>query len=148
MVLYLMVICVVMLYILSIVYVIRDAQRRGAEPWWMWAIISVIPIVGLLAYVILRPSSYLIDREEQDLDIALQSTMTSSCAPTATRRSATSAPPATARSTRTGRSAPTAAPASSSGRVSPPHPRPGEKRALLAWPFAVAPPNLRLAGRR
>ena len=31
MVLYLMVICVVMLYILSIVYVIRDAQRRGAE---------------------------------------------------------------------------------------------------------------------
>lgn len=72
MVLYLMVVCVVMLYILSIVYVIRDAQRRGAEPWWMWAIISVIPIVGLLAYVILRPSSYLIDREEQDLDIALR----------------------------------------------------------------------------
>ena len=31
MVLYLMVICVVMLYILSIVYVIRDAQRRGAH---------------------------------------------------------------------------------------------------------------------
>ena len=72
MVLYLMVVCVVMLYVLSIVYVIRDAQRRGAEPWWMWAIISVIPIVGLLAYVILRPSSYLIDREEQDLDIALR----------------------------------------------------------------------------
>ena len=70
MVLYLMVVCVVMLYVLSIVYVIRDAQRRGAEPWWMWAIISVIPIVGLLAYVILRPSSYLIDREEQDLDAA------------------------------------------------------------------------------
>ena len=29
MVLYLMVVCVVMLYVLSIVYVIRDAQRRG-----------------------------------------------------------------------------------------------------------------------
>ena len=64
MVLYLMVACVVMLYILSIVYVIRDAQRRGAEPWWLWAVISVIPIVGLLAYVILRPSSYLVDRED------------------------------------------------------------------------------------
>ena len=130
MVLYLMLACVVMLYVLSIVYVIRDAQRRGAEPWWLWAIISVIPIVGLLAYVILRPSSYLVDREEQDLDIALRehqlshygicpsaarpSTRTSSCAPTATRRSATSAPRATARSTRTGRSAPTAARASSS----------------------------------
>ena len=111
MVLYLMVVCVVMLYILSIVYVIRDAQRRGAEPWWMWAFISVIPIVGLLAYVILRPSSYLIDREEQDLDIALRehqlshygicpqvrarrSTATLWSARSATRRSATSAPPA------------------------------------------------------
>ena len=72
MVLYLMVATVVMLYVLSIVYVIRDAQRRGAEPWWLWALISVIPIVGLLAYVILRPSSYLVDREEQDLDIALR----------------------------------------------------------------------------
>ena len=51
MVIYLMLACVVMLYVLSIVYVIRDAQRRGAEPWWLWAIISVIPIVGLLAYV-------------------------------------------------------------------------------------------------
>ena len=32
MVLYLLVACVVMLYVLAIVYVIRDAQRRGAEP--------------------------------------------------------------------------------------------------------------------
>ena len=39
-VLYLMLTCVIMLYVLSIVYVIRDAQRRGAEPWWLWAIIS------------------------------------------------------------------------------------------------------------
>ena len=31
MVLYLMVMCIVMVYILSIVYVTRDAQRRGAE---------------------------------------------------------------------------------------------------------------------
>ncbi len=38
-------------------------QRRGAEPWWMRAVISVVPVAGLLVYVILRPSSYLIDRE-------------------------------------------------------------------------------------
>ena len=31
MVLYLMLACVVMLYVLSIVYVIRDAQRRGKQ---------------------------------------------------------------------------------------------------------------------
>ncbi len=42
-------------YILSIIYVIRDAQRRGAEPWDK---VIVVPVVGLLAYVILRPSSY------------------------------------------------------------------------------------------
>ena len=72
MVLTLMVVCVVSVYILSIVYVIRDAARRGAEPRWVWALIAVIPIVGILAYVILRPSSSLIDREEQDLDIALR----------------------------------------------------------------------------
>jgi nucleoside-diphosphate-sugar epimerase len=63
MVLYLMVACLVMLYILSIVYVIRDAQRRGAEPWWLWAVISVIPVVGLLAYVILRPTGVYGPRE-------------------------------------------------------------------------------------
>ena len=45
MVLYLMLACVVMLYVLSIVYVIRDAQRRGAEPWWLWAVISVVPAI-------------------------------------------------------------------------------------------------------
>lgn len=72
MVLYLIVMCIVMVYILSIVYVTRDAQRRGAEPWWVWSLVAVVPIVGLLTYVILRPSSYLIDREEQDLDIALR----------------------------------------------------------------------------
>ena len=32
MVLILMVVCVVSVYLLSIVYVIRDAARRGAEP--------------------------------------------------------------------------------------------------------------------
>lgn len=133
MVLYLMLACVVMLYLLSIVYVIRDAQRRGAEPWWLWAIISVVPVVGLLAYVILRPSSYSSTVRSRTStspcastscrttasapSAERPSTATSSSAPSATRRCATSAPPATGPSTPTGRCAPTAAPASSS-----PHP--------------------------
>lgn len=71
-VLILMGVCVVAVYVLSIVYVIRDASRRGATPRWLWAIIALVPIVGILSYVILRPSSYLIDQEEQDLDIALR----------------------------------------------------------------------------
>ena len=104
MVLYLMVACVVMLYVLSIVYVIRDAQRRGAEPWWMWAVISVIPVVGLLAYVILRPSSSTSRCASTSSrttasapSAALPSTAISWCARSATPRCATCAPPATAR---------------------------------------------------
>ena len=41
MVLILMVVCVVSVYLLSIIYVIRDAARRGAEPRWLWAIRSL-----------------------------------------------------------------------------------------------------------
>jgi len=70
--LFIMLACIVMFFLLTIFYVILADLRCGGEPWWLWAIISVIPVVGLLAYVILRPSSYLIDREEQDLDIALR----------------------------------------------------------------------------
>ena len=40
MVLYLIVMCIVMVYILSIVYVTRDAQRRGA------AVVGMVPGCG------------------------------------------------------------------------------------------------------
>ena len=119
MVLYLMVMCIVMVYILSIVYVTRDAQRRGAEPWWIWALVSVVPIVGLLTYVILRPSSYLIDRKSRIsiLHFVSISFRTTASAPSAqalsiaillcvlyaTRKCVTCARPVIARSMPTGR---------------------------------------------
>ena len=68
MVLVLMGVCVVMLYLLSIVYVIKDARARGAAAWWAWGIVSVIPLVGLVAYLILRPNQYAIDRDEQEIE--------------------------------------------------------------------------------
>ena len=72
MVVYLFVFFVVALYALSIAYVFIDAKRRGSQAWWGWGIAAFVPIVGLLAYIVLRPSSYLSDREEQELDMALR----------------------------------------------------------------------------
>ncbi len=63
---------IVALYILSVIYTFIDAKRRGADPFWIWGIVSLIPFVGLLVYVVLRPTSYLADREEQMLDMALR----------------------------------------------------------------------------
>ncbi len=63
---------IVALYVLSVVYVVNDARRRGVQNIVVWAVIGLIPIVGLVAYLVLRPNSYLLDREEQELDVALR----------------------------------------------------------------------------
>ena len=57
------------LYVLSIVWVVRDAYQRGAK-WQLWGIVASIPLVGLVAYCLLRPSLLQIDRDEQELEIA------------------------------------------------------------------------------
>lgn len=61
----------VALYVLSIIWVIRDSYLRGAYPW-LWGIVAIVPLLGLVAYLILRPSMYSVDRQEQDLEIALK----------------------------------------------------------------------------
>ena len=44
----------------------------GASAYVAWGIIALIPFVGLIAYLVLRPHSYAADREEQELDMALR----------------------------------------------------------------------------
>lgn len=61
----------VVLYVLSIVWVIRDAYARGAK-WQLWAIVALVPIIGVIAYCLLRPPLLLIDRDEQELEIAIK----------------------------------------------------------------------------
>lgn len=63
---------VIALYALSIVYVVKDAQRRGVQSYVLWGIIAAIPFVGLIGWLVLRPASFAADREEQELDIALR----------------------------------------------------------------------------
>ncbi len=61
----------VVLYVLSIIWVVRDAYMRGTT-WYIWAIVSLIPLVGVIAYLLLRPPLLQIDRDEQELEIALK----------------------------------------------------------------------------
>lgn len=127
---------IIALYVLSVVYVFIDARRRGASAYVAWGIIALIPFVGLIAYLVLRPHSYASDREEQELDMALRerqlastapvrsaarlSRRTSSSARCAILRFATYAPAVIARSMRTGRSVPTAELASSNASIAGP----------------------------
>lgn len=63
---------IVALYVLSVVYVLIDAKRRGIQQPWAWGLFALIPFLGLVAYVVLRPAMYVSDREEQELDMALR----------------------------------------------------------------------------
>lgn len=61
----------VILYVLSVIWVVRDAYLRDTF-WYIWAIVALVPLVGVIAYTLLRPPLYQIDRDEQELEIALK----------------------------------------------------------------------------
>ena len=48
------VVFMVVLYVLSIIWVVRDAYLRGTM-WYAWAIVALIPLLGVIAYCLLRP---------------------------------------------------------------------------------------------
>ena len=59
------VVLLVILYVLSIVWVVRDAYMRGTQ-WYIWAIVALVPLLGVIAYCLLRPPLL------QELEIALK----------------------------------------------------------------------------
>ncbi|MGN0035492.1 MAG: zinc ribbon domain-containing protein [Coriobacteriales bacterium] len=59
------------LYILSIIWVIRDSYLRGTNST-VWGIVALIPFVGAMAYAMMRPPLYASDREEQNIGLLLQ----------------------------------------------------------------------------
>lgn len=65
------VVFLVILYVLSIVWVARDAYLRGGH-WYIWAVVALVPLLGVIAYCLLRPPLLLIDRDEQELEVALK----------------------------------------------------------------------------
>lgn len=67
----LVMVMLVILYILSVVWVARDAYLRGTY-WYVWAIVALVPLVGVVAYLLLRPQMLQLDRDEQELEVALK----------------------------------------------------------------------------
>lgn len=65
------IVMLVVVYVLSIVWVVRDAYLRGTL-WYVWAIVALIPVLGVIAYTLLRPPLLRIDRDEQELEVALK----------------------------------------------------------------------------
>lgn len=65
------IIFIVALYLLSIIWVVRDSYLRGASPL-VWGIVAVIPFAGCMAYAMLRPPLYQADQEEQNIGLLLQ----------------------------------------------------------------------------
>lgn len=61
----------VILYVLSVIWVVRDAYLRGSY-WYVWAIVALVPFIGVIAYCLLRPPLLQIDKDEQELEIALK----------------------------------------------------------------------------
>ena len=66
-----LVLFVAALYILSIAWVVKDSYMRGRY-WFVWGIVSLIPFLGVIAYILLRPSMYSLDKNEQELEIAFK----------------------------------------------------------------------------
>lgn len=65
------IVLLVALYVLSVIWVVRDAYQRGTL-WYAWAIVALVPVLGVIAYCLLRPPLLQIDRDEQELEIALK----------------------------------------------------------------------------
>lgn len=66
-----LIVFLVALYVLVVVWVARDAYQRGTN-WIVWAVIALIPAIGFIAYLLLRPPLLQVDRSEQELEIALK----------------------------------------------------------------------------
>ena len=66
-----MVFFVIAIWILTIVWVIKDSTARGVSPV-KWGIISLIPFIGAIVYSALRPPMLLTDKQEQEIDYMLR----------------------------------------------------------------------------
>ncbi len=61
---------VILLYLITILWVNRDAQDRDT-PALLWTVIAIIPVAGVVAYCLLRPPLNRLDQDEQDMQLDL-----------------------------------------------------------------------------
>ena len=62
----------ILLWIVAIIWVNRDAKLRDA-PVGFWTAVAIIPVAGLVAYCLLRPPMTNADATEQDMSLELMS---------------------------------------------------------------------------
>lgn len=66
-----MVLLFVAVWLALVYWTFADASRRGALRY-LWGILAVVvPFVGTLIYVIVRPPEYELDRRERELELAV-----------------------------------------------------------------------------
>ena len=65
-------IILILLWIVAIIWVNRDAKLRDA-PSGFWTVVAIIPVAGLVAYCLLRPPMTNADATEQDMSLELMS---------------------------------------------------------------------------
>ena len=65
------ILCVVAIYLATIVYVFTDARRRIADPFLIGCSVaaSLFPFVGTMIYTILRPPEFLDDIHERETEV-------------------------------------------------------------------------------
>ena len=157
----------VVFWIALVYWTYADARRRIEDPMLVGcaAAASMFPFVGTIVYTIVRPPEYLEDVRERELEIAAAEARLASsehlACPTATTRSRgrscaaraacagsrSRAARAASRSTRAGRSAPTARPRCGP-RAAAGAPAPATRRARARAPEARSAPARRPAAAR
>jgi RNA polymerase subunit RPABC4/transcription elongation factor Spt4 len=59
------------LWLALVYWTFADAMRRGATSWFWGAIALLLPFLGTLIYLIVRPPEYALDARERDLELAV-----------------------------------------------------------------------------
>lgn len=63
------------LWLATVVWTYRDAKHRGALAV-TWAVVALVfPFVGLLVYLLLRPSEYAEDREAREIELEFKKSL-------------------------------------------------------------------------
>ena len=60
---------VIVFWVALIFWTWRDAERRGAMPWFWALVVLMFNIFGWAIYMVIRPPEYLEDARERDLEI-------------------------------------------------------------------------------
>jgi len=62
---------IIVLWLALVYWTFADALRRGATSWFWGAFALLLPFLGTLIYLIVRPPEYALDARERELELAV-----------------------------------------------------------------------------